>query len=82
MIQLVNEERYKNFQPVLQKYIKNFHSTVAFVYVFMWFSVSKSLLFAIFLNELPFCSSTSLPNLFCSNGPLCACSAMFSLNVP
>ncbi|VDM46653.1 unnamed protein product [Toxocara canis] len=31
VIQLVNEERYKNFQPVLQKYIKNFHSTVAFV---------------------------------------------------
>ncbi|VDO33867.1 unnamed protein product [Onchocerca flexuosa] len=33
LIQLVNEERYKNFRPVLDKYVENFHSTVAFSYV-------------------------------------------------
>uniref|UniRef100_A0A8R1XZ83 C2 DOCK-type domain-containing protein n=1 Tax=Onchocerca volvulus TaxID=6282 RepID=A0A8R1XZ83_ONCVO len=31
LIQLVNEERYKNFRPVLDKYVENFHSTVAFL---------------------------------------------------
>ncbi|VDN04465.1 unnamed protein product [Thelazia callipaeda] len=33
LIQLVSEERYKNFRPVLEKYVENFHSTVAFVYL-------------------------------------------------
>ncbi|EFO26456.1 hypothetical protein LOAG_02027 [Loa loa] len=31
LVQLVNEERYKNFRPVLDKYVENFHSTVAFL---------------------------------------------------
>uniref|UniRef100_A0A0R3S2B9 C2 DOCK-type domain-containing protein n=1 Tax=Elaeophora elaphi TaxID=1147741 RepID=A0A0R3S2B9_9BILA len=31
LVQLVKEERYKNFRPVLDKYVENFHSTVAFL---------------------------------------------------
>ncbi|VDN58740.1 unnamed protein product [Dracunculus medinensis] len=30
VIQLVCEERYKNFRIILQKYVENFHSTIAF----------------------------------------------------
>ncbi|VDN17843.1 unnamed protein product [Gongylonema pulchrum] len=49
LTQLVNEERYKNFRPVLEKYVENFHSTVAFVLVFIFLELNTSNDWMIFL---------------------------------